>query len=275
MQSCHALTNLLLLKQIPKMSTEAETLLEALEKDSISVSTCLSPATGSNGGGTAIPEVSQLSLAEVQRAKELLRISEKKDGIVFRPAGDANLYKHIFHHVFSANGSIRKGARDFLDKIKEAPADFKASELFAKLGKDGDYNMWMMSELDKNNLDALKAWQTTIRLLGKAIHVNNGTACLNGLLSIAERGFKSSEKNIREETFKSWEVLIDNFSINENIINSNKRIKLLTRPLVVRKLTQVPFSRTTKNYVRLTAHKLLSSRPPITPIGSPWPMPSS
>ena len=41
----------------------------------------------------------------------------------------------------------------------------------------------------------LKVWQTTIGMLGKAIHMSSGTVCLNGLLGIAEKGFKSPDRD--------------------------------------------------------------------------------
>ena len=78
------------------------------------------------------------------------------------------------------------------------------------------------------------ATQTTIAMLGKAIHMSSGTVCLNGLLGIAEKGFKSPDRGVREETFKSWEVLIDNFALSDSVLLSQKRLRLLTRPLVVR-----------------------------------------
>ena len=41
-------------------------------------------------------------------------------------------------------------------------------------------------------------------------------------------------RSVREETFKAWEVLIDNFALSDTVLLSQKRLRLLTRPLVVR-----------------------------------------
>ena len=78
-----------------------------------------------------------------------------------------------------------------------------------------------------------QAWQTTIRMLGVTIHNSSGTQLLNSLLSIAEKAFKTDNVEVRKETFKCWETLMDNFSLVDSTLNHQKRMKLLTRPLVV------------------------------------------
>ena len=108
------------------------------------------------------------------------------------------------------------------------------SELYEELGKGGELNSWMLSDVAGEGVAGLRVWQTTITLLGKAIHAPSGTVCLNGLLGIAEKGFKSPDRGVRGETFKSWEVLIDNFALSDSVLLSQKRLRLLTRPLVVR-----------------------------------------
>ena len=70
-------------------------------------------------------------------------------------------------------------------------------------------------------------------MLGTAIHASSGTQLLNSLLSIAEKAFKTDNVDVRKETFKCWEVLMDNFSLVDSTLNHQKRMRLLTRPLVV------------------------------------------
>ena len=91
----------------------------------------------------------------------------------------------------------------------------------------------MLSGIGRGNVDSLRAWQTVIRVLGSAIHVSGGTSTLNSLLSIAEKGFKSDADLMRRETFYSWEILINNFAMSETVLNHPKRVRLVTRPLVV------------------------------------------
>ena len=112
----------------------------------------------------------------------------------------------------------------------------RVSDLYADLGKGGKFNSWMLADVSRaeGSVAGLRAWQTTIAALGKAMHLSSGTMCLNGLLAVAEKGFKSPDRSVREETFRAWEVLIDNFALSESVLLSQKRLRLLTRPLVVR-----------------------------------------
>ena len=91
----------------------------------------------------------------------------------------------------------------------------------------------MMGEMAKGNPDSMLAWQVIIRLLDKVVRHSSGTPVLNALLTIAEKGFKSEEVEVRRETFRAWVVLIDNSAKAESVLTNQKRIKLITRPLVV------------------------------------------
>ena len=114
------------------------------------------------------------------------------------------------------------------------PKDMNLSKHFSELeNKDGSYNKWMMSAISKNDLAGIRAWQATIRLLGSVIHYPSGTSLLNSILTVAEKGFKCENMTIRCETFAAWKVLIDNFALNDEILLQPKRIKLISRPLVV------------------------------------------
>ena len=56
---------------------------------------------------------------------------------------------------------------------------------------------------------------------------------LNSLLQIVEHAFKNQSQDLRRQGYASWRVLMDNFALDPQVLSSSKRIKLITRPLVV------------------------------------------
>ena len=52
-------------------------------------------------------------------------------------------------------------------------------------------------------------------------------------MQIVEHAFKSSSQELRKSGYLCWRVLIDNFALDPQVLSSSKRIKLITRPLVV------------------------------------------
>ena len=56
---------------------------------------------------------------------------------------------------------------------------------------------------------------------------------LNSVLQIAELAFKHSSQELRKAGYLSWRILMDNFALDPQVLASSKRIKLITRPLVV------------------------------------------
>ena len=56
---------------------------------------------------------------------------------------------------------------------------------------------------------------------------------LNSLLQIVELAFKNPNPEMRKNGYLSWRVLMDNFALDQQVLSSSKRIKLITRPLVV------------------------------------------
>ncbi|KAM9485564.1 telomere-associated protein RIF1-like isoform 2-T2 [Salvelinus alpinus] len=81
----------------------------------------------------------------------------------------------------------------------------------------------------KNETNVLKLWPLFVRLLGKLLH--RGGPFINSLLGLEELGFRSSSPNIKKIAFIAWKSLIDNFSLNPEILCSAKRLKLLLQPL--------------------------------------------
>ncbi len=181
-----------------------------------------------------------LNMSSQKRARELCNAANARAILVFQP-GDGVVFKHVLHLLFSAAASVRSGARMFLESAVQEPKDFCMDDLVKQCTQDGEYNRWMMSELSKGNPDSLRAWQVVIRLLDKIVRHSSGTPILNSLLAIAEKGFKSEELEVRRETFKAWEVLIDNFAKSESVLTNPKRIRLITRPLVVSVLLYLPY----------------------------------
>ena len=104
-----------------------------------------------------------------------------------------------------------------------------------------------------SNKDAsiLKHWNLLVQLLGKHLHsgaskitifvtafaLHNTSFILSELINtmmvIVEKAFKQDSDVIREAAFRSWMVLMDNFSLSKQVLTSAKRVKLLTRPLTV------------------------------------------
>ncbi|CAL4078038.1 unnamed protein product, partial [Meganyctiphanes norvegica] len=50
---------------------------------------------------------------------------------------------------------------------------------------------------------------------------------------VVEKAFKSQQSSIRIDAFLCWQALMDNFSLNEQVITNPKRLKLLIAPLKV------------------------------------------
>ena len=87
----------------------------------------------------------------------------------------------------------------------------------------------------KDNLEStkdteiLEHWNLCVKLLGK--HLHSGAGLINGLMTVLEKAFKLADGVVIEAAFRSWMVLMNNFSLSPHILNSSKRVKLLTRPL--------------------------------------------
>ena len=77
-------------------------------------------------------------------------------------------------------------------------------------------------------------WSQIIRILGSVLHhQGEGTVLLNSLLQVAEKAFKHNANHIRLAAYRSWMVLMDNFSRNHSVLTAPKRVKLIIRPLLV------------------------------------------
>jgi len=79
--------------------------------------------------------------------------------------------------------------------------------------------------------EILDHWNLCVKLLGK--HLHSGAGLINGLMTVVEKAFKLADGVVIEAAFRSWMVLMSNFSLSPHILNSSKRVKLLTRPLQV------------------------------------------
>ncbi|XP_040913200.1 telomere-associated protein RIF1 isoform X2 [Toxotes jaculatrix] len=84
--------------------------------------------------------------------------------------------------------------------------------------------------MSKNETNVLKLWPLFVKLLGKLLH--RGGPFINSLLHLEELGFRSSSPTVKKIAFIAWKSLIDNFSLNPDILCSAKRMKLLMQPLM-------------------------------------------
>jgi hypothetical protein len=131
-------------------------------------------------------------------------------------------------------------------KIKQK-ALVLANELEDQLKVDAEVCSWLHQELKTKNLVShmaemfaskwkcdtvilLKIWQHFIFLLGKNFH--KSWTFINEMMKIVEKGFKHQTMSVQLEAYYSWNVLIDNFSLDPNILTNKKRIKLLLLPLI-------------------------------------------
>ena len=72
--------------------------------------------------------------------------------------------------------------------------------------------------------------QSTLIEISLILYLNQ---VLNSLLQIVEHAFKNQSQDLRRQGYASWRVLMDNFALDPQVLSSSKRIKLITRPLVV------------------------------------------
>ncbi|XP_075465520.1 telomere-associated protein RIF1 isoform X3 [Ascaphus truei] len=92
----------------------------------------------------------------------------------------------------------------------------------------------MIAELQKlfsskNETYVLKLWPLFVKILGKTLHRSG--SFINSLLQLEELGFRSGSPAVKKIAFIAWKSLIDNFSLNPDIMCSTKRLKLLMQPL--------------------------------------------
>ncbi|XP_046745702.1 telomere-associated protein RIF1 [Diprion similis] len=72
-------------------------------------------------------------------------------------------------------------------------------------------------------------WTTSIQLLGTELH--RGAGLINNLLSVEEKAFKSVDTVVRRQAFLSWNLIVDNFALDEQELATVRRVKLLCIPL--------------------------------------------
>lgn len=78
--------------------------------------------------------------------------------------------------------------------------------------------------------ETLNIWTICVRMLWKELHTDIGL--INSMLSPIEKSFKSYDSLIRVQAFKCWMCLINNFSLDNAVLNSSKRLKLLVTPFL-------------------------------------------
>ncbi|XP_023348276.1 telomere-associated protein RIF1, partial [Eurytemora carolleeae] len=88
-----------------------------------------------------------------------------------------------------------------------------------------------LSELLQSSRDIylLDSWDTIIRLLGT--HLHRKTTLINAGMRVVQAAFKHTDARMVEKALRSWVVLMENFALVPEILNSSKRIKLLVMAL--------------------------------------------
>jgi len=82
------------------------------------------------------------------------------------------------------------------------------------------------------DITILDHWNICVKMLGR--HLHSGAGLINGLMTVVEKAFKQKDTAaLVEAAFRSWMVLMDNFALAQQILNTPKRVKLLMRPLTV------------------------------------------
>ncbi|XP_071476292.1 uncharacterized protein [Diadema antillarum] len=76
----------------------------------------------------------------------------------------------------------------------------------------------------------LRVWGYFVTILGKTLH--RGGSIINQLLSVIEQGFKHPQPEVKRAAFQTWQALIDNFSLDLDILSNAKRLKLLMQPFL-------------------------------------------
>ena len=104
------------------------------------------------------------------------------------------------------------------------------------LGLDLGYKIEVEAAF-KNDLESIKDteilehWDLCVKLSGK--HLHSGAGLINCLMTVVEKVFKLADGVGIEAAFRSWIVLMNNFSLSPHILNSSKQGGQLTRPLQV------------------------------------------
>ncbi|XP_056007115.1 telomere-associated protein RIF1-like isoform X2 [Ostrea edulis] len=79
----------------------------------------------------------------------------------------------------------------------------------------------------QEEIHALECWEIYVQICGKELHHGS---FINMLLPIMELAFKGSNE-VKVRAFQAWQVLIDNFATNHDILTCPKRIKLVMQVL--------------------------------------------
>lgn len=141
------------------------------------------------------------------------------------------VFKFMFHNAVKVRTAALSNVKRAVELLqKSSYSMYRQSvlhpmivDLKTKLSKE------MYRLLSDESPDILQEWKVIIQFLGMDLHT--GTSLINSLLEVIEKAFKSSKSEIRVEAFACWQALIDNFSLDSNVLSNMKRLKLLLAPL--------------------------------------------
>lgn len=169
------------------------------------------------------------SVVVYESLRLLLFLIKSVGALVVEKAVD--FYPEVFPHLFHLAPKIRKLALNCTNLLLEQPDSLEVLSGIVKTAIPKiktHYAKVLFNLVSENCVDALIIWQVCIRMLDRQLH--SGTTLINPLLSVIEKGFKSSESLIRVESFNCWHCLINNFALEESVLTSIKRLRLLVAP---------------------------------------------
>ncbi|XP_071446237.1 telomere-associated protein RIF1-like [Hetaerina americana] len=140
-----------------------------------------------------------------------------------------NWIKVLINSVFDENSGIR-------DAAVKAAGIFKLQLTGTEEYLDVLANNLVPSKYSRMLVDMILTdknwaviWRLLVEMLGKRLHTSS--ALVNSLLAVEEKAFKTSNVDTKKEAFNCWNSLVINFALEQSVLSSDRRVKLLTIPL--------------------------------------------
>ncbi|XP_048577728.1 telomere-associated protein RIF1-like isoform X2 [Nematostella vectensis] len=80
-----------------------------------------------------------------------------------------------------------------------------------------------------HELFVLRLWRCIVVIHGKMLHRGG---LLNDMLKLVEQGFKNHSADVQVCSYSAWRALIDCFALSQDVLSSQKRIKLIMMPFL-------------------------------------------
>ncbi|CAL4122806.1 unnamed protein product, partial [Meganyctiphanes norvegica] len=167
------------------------------------------------------------SLAQLETLKAVLQL---QDAIHSKMVENCREYiQSVFMQLFHEHDKVRDVSYRCVFNLKNHMQENPEVTQVIIPDLKATYTKKMLRLVTAECSDVLRVWRLIVGLLGK--HLHPGTSLINLLLEVVEKAFKSQQSSIRIDAFLCWQALMDNFSLNEQVITNPKRLKLLIAPL--------------------------------------------